>query len=133
MEEGTARNESQAQPPLPPVPVVATATAAPPLAPVQRHEIDPTVPYAIVPGPGRDTFLFYHVDASSRDVNGLWDSCRFCISNLVWVNDHFVITPNPCYLNPSTDLEERNAKIKRVLLNWYQAKRMVAGLNLRFA
>ena len=130
MEEGTARNEAQAQPPLPPV--VATATAAPPPAPVQRHEVDPTVPYAIVAGPARDTFLFYHVDASSRDVNGLWDYCRFCISNLVWVNDHFVITPNPCYLNPSTDLEERNAKIKRVLLNWYRAKRMVTGLNLRF-
>lgn len=128
MEDPAARNEAQAQAPLPPV----VTTVAPALAPVRRHEVDPTVPYAIVPGPARDTFLFYHVDASSRDVNGLWDYCRFCISNLVWVNDHFVVTPNPCYLMPGTDLEERQAKIKRVLLNWYGAKRMVTGLSLRF-
>jgi hypothetical protein len=130
MDEGAARNEAQAQSPPPPA-AQKTATAVP-LAPVPRHEVDPTVPYALVPGPARDTFLFYHVDASARDVNGLWDSCRFCVSNLVWVNDHFVVTPNPCYLNPGSDLEERHAKIKRVLLNWYQAKRLVSGLNLRF-
>jgi hypothetical protein len=129
MEEGAARNEAQAQSPLPPAAQTATAL---PLAAVPRHEVDPTVSYAMVPGPARDTFLFYHVEASARDVNGLWDSCRFCVSNLVWVNDHFVVTPNPCYLNPGSDLEERHAKIKRVLLNWYRAKRLVSGLNLRF-
>ena len=129
MEDGAPRNEAQAEPP--PASPVPTATVAP-VARAQRHEVDPTVPYAIVPGPARDTFLFYHVDATSRDVNGLWDYCRFCISNLVWVNDHFVVTPNPCYLNPGSDLEERHAKIKRVLLNWYRAKRLVSGLNLRF-
>jgi hypothetical protein len=128
MEEGAARNEAQAEPP----PAAAQTVTALPLAPVPRHEVDPTVPYAMVPGPARDTFLFYHVEASARDVNGLWDSCRFCVSNLVWVNDHFVVTPNPCYLNPGSDLEERHAKIKRVLLNWYRAKRLVSGLNLRF-
>jgi hypothetical protein len=129
MEEGAARNETQAQSPLPPAAQPATALTP---APVPRHEVDPTVSYAMVPGPARDTFLFYHVEASARDVNGLWDSCRFCVSNLVWVNDHFVVTPNPCYLNPGSDLEERHAKIKRVLLNWYRAKRLVSGLNLRF-
>jgi hypothetical protein len=129
MEESAARNEAQAQSPLPPAAQTATEL---PLASVPRHEVDPTVSYAMVPGPARDTFLFYHVEASARDVNGLWDSCRFCVSNLVWVNDHFVVTPNPCYLNPGSDLEERHAKIKRVLLNWYRAKRLVSGLNLRF-
>jgi hypothetical protein len=129
MEDGASRNEAQAEPP--PAAPVPTATVVP-AVPVQRHEVDPTVPYAIVPGPARDTFLFYHVDASSRDVNGLWDYCRFCVSNLVWVNDHFVVTPNPMYLNPASELEERHGKIKRVLLNWYRAKRIVIGLDLRF-
>jgi hypothetical protein len=111
----------------------AAPVAAPPAVPdARRHEVDPTVSYAIVPGPARDTFLFYHVDASARDVNGLWDYCRFCVSNLVWVNDHFVVTPNPLYLVSSSDLEERNAKIKRVLLNWYSAKRMVASLEVQW-
>ena len=129
MEDGASRNEAQQEPP--PAPPGSTATIVP-QAPVQRHEVDPTVPYAIVPGPARDTFLFYHMDASSRDVNGLWDYCRFCVSNLVWVNDHFVVTPNPMYLVASSELEERQAKIKRVLLNWYRTKRMVTGLDLRF-
>ncbi|HEX2032864.1 MAG TPA: hypothetical protein VHS99_01645 [Chloroflexota bacterium] len=112
-------------------PVASTTVAVPP-APVQRHEVEPTVPYAIVPGPARDTFLFYHIDATAKDVNGLWDYCRFCVSNLVWVNDHFVVTPNPLYLVASSDLEERHAKIKRVLLNWYRAKRLVGDLKLSF-
>ncbi len=110
--------------------VVAAPTQQ--VAPVTRHEVEPTVQYAIVPGPARDTFLFYHMEASSKDVNGLWDYCRYCVSNLVWVNDHFVVTPNPCYLNPSSDLEERFAKIKKVLLNWYGAKRMVGTLEVSF-
>ena len=100
-----------------------------PLLPLPRHEIEPTVPYAIVAGPGRDMFLFYHVQASSKDINGLWDSCRFCVSNLVWVHDHFIVTPNPLYLNPSLILEERFAKILRVLLNWYGAKRLALSLD----
>jgi hypothetical protein len=123
MDEGKVSNEPQDAP-------SAEATSPRPVTPTQRHEIEPTVQYAIVPGPARDTFLFYHMEASSKDVNGLWDYCRFCISNLVWVNDHFVVTPNPCYLNQSSDLEERFAKIKRVLLNWYSAKKMVLGLSL---
>lgn len=100
--------------------------------PVTRHEVEPTVQYAIVPGPARDTFLFYHMEASSKDVNGLWDYCRYCVSNLVWVNDHFVVTPNPCYLNASSDLDERFAKIKKVFLNWYGAKKMVGTLEVSF-
>jgi hypothetical protein len=128
MDEGTARNEAQPQQ-LTPAAAVTAVTVTPP---VHRHEVDPTVPYAIVPGPARDTFLFYHVEASAKDVNGLWEYCRFCVSNLVWVNDHFVVTPNPCYLNPSSDLEERHGKVKRVLLNWYRTKRLVSALNLRF-
>lgn len=125
MDEGKVSNEPQNAP-------VAemTATASRPAALARRHEIEPTVQYAIVPGPARDTFLFYHMDATSKDVNGLWDYCRFCVSNLVWVNDHFVVTPNPCYLNQSSDLDERFAKIKKVLLNWYGAKKMVVALNL---
>ncbi len=103
--------------------------ASAPMLPLPRHEVEPTVLYAVVPGPGRDMFLFYHVDASPKDINGLWASCRFCVSNLVWVHDHFAVTPNPLYLNPSTALEERFAKILRVLLNWYSAKRLVASLN----
>lgn len=111
------------------VPVPAQL-AAPPSADDIRHEVQPTVQYAIVPGPARDTFLFYHMEASSKDVNGLWDYCRFCVSNLVWVNDHFVVTPNPCYLNQSSDMEERFAKIKHVLLNWYRAKQIVTSLDI---
>ena len=125
MDEGMVGNEKQE------VPAGAHASAAArTVVPAPRHEVEPTVQYAIVPGPARDTFLFYHMEASSKDVNGLWDYCRFCISNLVWVNDHFVVTPNPCYLNQSSDIEERFAKIKRVLLNWYSAKRLVATLDL---
>lgn len=126
MDEGMVGNQKSE------VPATAQAAAAAPReeAPSHRHEIEPTVQYAIVPGPARDTFLFYHMEASSKDVNGLWDYCRFCVSNLVWVNDHFVVTPNPCYLNQSSDIEERFAKIKRVLLNWYSAKRMVVTLDL---
>src|SRR5215208_3696999 len=128
MDEGMVGNERQEAPAPTQVPAAAPRT----VAPIQRHEIEPTVQYAIVPGPARDTFLFYHMEASSKDVNGLWDYCRYCVSNLVWVNDHFVVTPNPCYLNPSSDLEERFAKIKKVLLNWYGAKRMVGTLEVSF-
>ncbi|HEX2185723.1 MAG TPA: hypothetical protein VHN78_09485 [Chloroflexota bacterium] len=128
MDEGTVSNGKEEQQLTP---IVSTSVAVP-AAPVQRHEVEPTVPYAIVPGPARDTFLFYHIDATAKDVNGLWDYCRFCISNLVWVNDHFVVTPNPLYLVASSDLEERHAKIKRVLLNWYRAKRLVGDLKLSF-
>src|SRR5687768_7221614 len=113
------------EPPRPAAPVQ-------PVVPVTRHEVEPTVQYAIVPGPARDTFLFYHMEASSKDVNGLWDYCRYCVSNLVWVNDHFVVTPNPCYLNPSRGTEEQFAKIKKVLLNWYGAKRLVGSLEVSF-
>ena len=128
MDDGTVGNEKQQ------LPAAAHTSAVAPHAaqPVQRHEVEPTVQFAIVPGPARDTCLFSHMDASSKDVNGLWDYCRFCVSNLVWVNDHFVVTPNPCYLNPSTDIDERFAKIKRVLLNWYAAKRLVNSLDIDF-
>src|SRR4051794_18018994 len=98
------------------------------VAETSRHEVEPTIRLPMVPGPSRDTVLFYHVEASSADLNSLCASCRFCLSNLVWVNDHFVVTPNPCYLNPSSALEERFANILRVLLNWYSAERLVASL-----
>lgn len=124
MDEGMVGNEKQEAPAATQVPAAPRVVVS-----TQRHEIEPTVQFAIVPGPARDTFLFYHMEASSKDVNGLWDYCRFCVSNLVWVNDHFVVTPNPCYLNQSSDIEERFAKIKRVLLNWYSAKRMVVTLD----
>jgi hypothetical protein len=129
MDEGTVSNEPQNVSSTVPAPL-ATQAALPSLS--IRHEVEPTVQYAIVPGPARDTFLFYHMEASSKDVNGLWDYCRFCVSNLVWVNDHFVVTPNPCYLNQSSDLDERFAKIKHVLLNWYRVKKMVGGLDVAF-
>lgn len=103
-------------------------SSAPDASQSQRHEVEPTVQYALTPGPGRDTFLFYHVDATVQDGPGLWEYCRFCVSHLVWVNDHYVVTPNPCYLNPASELNERFAKIKRVLLNWYSAKRLVRDL-----
>jgi hypothetical protein len=125
MDEGTVSNEQQkVSSPVPDPP------AMPAPLPSIRHEVEPTVQYALVPGPARDTFLFYHMEASARDVNGLWDYCRFCVSNLVWVNDHFVVTPNPCYLNQSSDFDERFAKIRHVLLNWYRAKRMIVGLDV---
>ena len=126
MDEGAIGSQRQNAP----APVQAPPDAVRSMAPDVRHEVEPTVQFAIVPGPARDTFLFYHMEASSKDVNGVWDYCRFCISNLVWVNDHFVVTPNPCYLNQSSDIEERFAKIKRVLLNWYSAKRMVGALEI---
>ena len=120
-----ARRANQATPA-----VAITSAGAQQAAPrVLRHEVEPTVRYAVVPGPARDTVLFYHLDASSRDLYGLWASCRFCLSNLVWVHDHFVVTPNPLYLNPLVDPEERFAKVARVLLNWYDAKRLVASLD----
>jgi hypothetical protein len=59
-----------------------------------------------------------------RDLVGLRASCRCCLSNFLWVHDHFLITPNP-----SSALVERFAKILRVLLNWYSAKRLVASLD----
>jgi len=127
MDEGKVRNEPQQA-----ASGEVVAVPAQQVAPITRHEVEPTVQYAMVPGPARDTFLFYHMEASSKDVNGLWDYCRFCVSNLVWVNDHFVVTPNPCYLNPATDMEERFAKIKKVLLNWYGAKKMVGVLEVSF-
>jgi hypothetical protein len=124
MNQHTTGNEGQQR-----LAATETVAGAPPIAlPVSRHEVEPTVPYAIVTGPGRDMFLFYHLEASSKDINGLWAYCRFCVSNLVWVNDHFIVTPNPCYLIPSSSLEERFAKIMRVLLNWYSAKRLVASI-----
>jgi hypothetical protein len=125
MDDGTVSNEQQESPVTDIEPVAALQEI-----PVRRHEVEPTVQHAMVPGPSRDTFLFYHMDASSKDVNGLWDYCRFCVSNLVWVNDHYVITPNPCYLNPASEIEERFAKIKKVLLNWYGAKRIVTTLDV---
>lgn len=124
MEEGRVSNDNQELAAAP------QQVVAPQSDSTRRHEVEPTVQFAIVPGPARDTFLFYHMDASSKDVNGLWDYCRFCVSNLVWVNDHFVVTPNPCYLNQSSDIEERFAKIKKVFLNWYTAKRMVGALEV---
>ena len=112
-------------------PAVATASAVDqqPAPRESRHEVEPTSRFAVVPGPARDTVLFYHLDATLKDVNGLWDSCRFCVSNLVWVNDHFVVTPNPLYLNSTGDPEERFARVARVLLNWYGAKRLVASVD----
>ncbi len=123
MNQHTAGSEHQEK-------AIATEiSASAPALPTPRHEVEPTVPYAIVAGPGRDMFRFYHVEASPKDINGLWASSEFCVSNLVWVHDHFIVTPNPRYLNPSSALVERFAKILRVLLNWYSAKRLVASLN----
>ena len=100
------------------------------LQPLPRHEVEPTTQYALTPGPGKDSFLFYHVKAAKADLNPLWAHCRYCVSNLVWVNDHFVVTPNPCYLVQSDDFEERFSKIKKVLLYWYEAKSWVENLDL---
>lgn len=99
------------------------------LLPLPRHEIEPTTQFAFAPGPGKDTFLFYHVKAAKPDLNPLWAHCRYCVSNLVWVNDHFVVTPNPCYVVPSDDFEERFSKIKKVLLYWYEAKGWMDGID----
>ncbi len=93
-----------------------------PMTALPRHEIEATTPFAFTPGPGKDSFLFYHVKAVKADLNPLWTHCRYCVSNLVWVNDHFVITPNPCYIVQSDDFEERFSKIRKVLLFWYEAK-----------
>jgi hypothetical protein len=100
------------------------------LSVLSRHEIEPTTPYSFTPGPGKDSFLFYHVRGAKVDLNPLWAHCRYCVSNLVWVNDHFVVTPNPCYVVPSDDFEERFAKIRKVLLYWYEAKTWVQELDL---
>ncbi len=100
------------------------------LAPLPRHEIEPTSLYAFTPGPGKDSFLFYHVKAARTDLNPLWSHCRYCVSNLVWVNDHFVVTPNPCYIVSSEDFEERFSKIRKVLLFWYEAKSWVESIDV---
>ena len=100
------------------------------LSVLSRHEIEPTTPYSFTPGPGKDSFLFYHVRSAKIDLNPLWAHCRYCVSNLVWVNDHFVVTPIPCYVVPSDDFEERFAKIRKVLLYWYEAKTWVEELDL---
>ena len=49
MEDGAARNEAQAQPPRAPAPRRPRSL---PLAPVPRHEVDPTVPVRDRPRPG---------------------------------------------------------------------------------
>jgi hypothetical protein len=100
------------------------------LSPLPRHEVEPTTRFALTPGPGKDSFLFYHVKAAKVDLTPLWAHCRYCVSNLVWVNDHFVVTPNPCYVVQSDDFEERFGKIKKVLLFWYEAKGWLEGIDL---
>lgn len=87
-----------------------------------------TRPYAVVPGQARDTFLFYHERAVSRDTDPLWNYARFCVSNLVWVNDHFIVTPNPTYLQNDSTLEGRHERVIRVLLSFYSVKRLVTEL-----
>ena len=99
------------------------------VTPLPRHEIEPTTPFAFTPGPGKDSFLFYHVRAAKPDLNPLWAHCRYCVSNLVWVNDHFVVTPNPIYIVQSDDFEERFSKIRKVLLFWYEAKGWSEGID----
>lgn len=99
------------------------------MAQLPRHEIEPTTPFAFTPGPGKDSFLFYHVRATKPDLNPLWTHCRYCVSNLVWVNDHFVVTPNPMYIVQSDDFEERFSKIRKVLLYWYEAKGWTEGID----
>lgn len=98
--------------------------------PLPRHEIEPTSPFAFTPGPGKDSFLFYHMRAAKVDLNPLWAHCRYCVSNLVWVNDHFVVTPNPIYIVQSDDFEERFSKIRKVLLFWYEAKGWLGDIDI---
>lgn len=100
------------------------------LTALTRHEIEPITQFSLTPGPGRDSFLFYHVKAAKVDLNPLWAHCKYCVSNLTWVNDHFVITPNPCFMVQSEEFEERFSKIKKVLLYWYEAKGWMAGIDL---
>jgi hypothetical protein len=90
--------------------------------------VKPEHVYALVQGPAKDVVLFYHQDATVRDLNAVWEHVRFCCSNLVWVNDHFIVTPNPLYLRPVADLTERFAPVVTALLQWYSAKRSVAGV-----
>lgn len=81
----------------------------------------PTRPFAAVPGPARDTFRFYAVEATGHmaEVNALWEACRHCASNLVWVNDHYIVTPNPLYLQESQDFDDRYRRVVDVLLCWF--------------
>lgn len=79
----------------------------------------PAHPYAAVPGPARDTFLFYAVEATAKDVTPLWDACRHCVSNLVWVNDHFIVTSNPLYLQDASAFDDRYRRIVDVLVGFY--------------
>lgn len=99
------------------------------IRPLPRHEIEPTSHFAFTPGPGKDSFLFYHMRAAKVDLNPLWAYCRYCVSSLMWVNDHFVVTPNPIYIVQCDDFEERFAKIRKVLLFWYKAKSWVGDID----
>ena len=94
-----------------------------------RHEVEPTVPYAIVEAPRQDRFLFYHEAAVARDLHGLWAYCRFCVSSLAWIHDHFEVTPNPRYLVAAPELERRLERVVKVLLNYYRAKALVGSID----
>ena len=101
-------------------------------APMSRHEVEPTVPYAVVAGPSgpaRSRFLFYHEAAAVGDLEGLWAYCRFCVSWLGWVHDHFEVTPNPRYLTAAPDDVQRLERVVAVLLNYYRAKALVTSLD----
>ena len=90
--------------------------------------IAPQRVYALEQGPARDQALFYHVDATVADLHPMWDHIRFCCSNLVWINDHFLVTPNPLYLCQADTLDGRLANVVTAVLQWYAAKRLVADL-----
>ena len=97
-----------------------------------RHEVEATVPYAVVEGPegpppGR--FLFYHEAAVGGDLEGLWAYCRFCVSRLAWVHDHFEVTPNPRYLLPAPAGAPRLERVVTVLRNYFRAKALVQRLD----
>lgn len=80
----------------------------------------PVTRYALIPGPAKDTAYFYHIDARGSDVNELWEAVRHCVSNLVWVNDHFVVNPNPMYLTGSPIMEENWKRILDVLVAYFE-------------
>lgn len=81
---------------------------------------EPTKRWALVPGPSRDSALFYHVDARGADVNEMWSAVSHCVSNLVWVCDHYVVTPSPLYLTGSPIMEENWKRVLEVLVAYYE-------------
>lgn len=73
-------------------------------------------------------YNFYHEAASAADTNPLWKYAGKFLTTLLWAHDHFVLKPNPRYLVPSTNHYEQTERVRRVILNYYNAKKLIGSM-----